>query len=151
MPPCDVSREQALQRIFPGCLSFVFDEATGGPLTCTPGQDPQCAFVDDECTTAPISLPVGAQATLGIGLHDDCNNGIGVNIASIVLLDADAAFVLLEPIPTSFFDDGFFFVGVAPAVEGTIEARIEVTSDARNVGEGAGVASFRLVVDGTLP
>lgn len=150
LPPCDVVREQAINVIQSGCLSFVFDEATGGPLTCTPGVAPTCDFVDDACRTAPIVLPVGTQATLAIGIRDACSSPIGVDVQSIVLVDADPAFVLLEPVPASFFfDEGFIFVGVTPAVEGQIAATVEVASDAQN--QAAGVSRFGLIVDGTLP
>ncbi len=153
-PPCSVEREQALQIILPGCISFVFDEATGGPLTCTPGIAAECAVVDVDCVTAAIPLPVGTDTTLAIGLHDGCFSGVPVSFSVALRADANPAFVVLPTGPT-FTEDGFLFLGVTPEEVGEIAVVVDVTTDARNVeddGQGVGgTTSFRLVVDGIAP
>ena len=148
-PPCAVEREQAVTYDSPRCISFVFDASNGGPLTCTPGGGRACAFVDEECATAPIRVTIGRPATISIGLHDGCYDGADVAIESVELTVADPAFSIAQPVPTSFLEDGVLLVEVAPTILGLIEARINVISDAINVRGGE--SSFRLIVDVTAP
>jgi hypothetical protein len=146
--------QEEFVRIPPMAIELFLDDESGGPLRCRPSvQD--CPALDD-CVGAPVQVPIGAVATLAIGVRavpDDVH--VTAVFDSAVFADgSDPAFSLLAPLPTSLTADDeavFFFVSVRPPTEGLISAEVILGTDARNVSSETRQVSITLQVEGVQP